>query len=106
MASGPRAAITVGLVLSTSGPYARLGQSALAGAEMAVAEVNAAGRVRLEPRRCDPGGSPALYDRLVDELLTDLMVRHVVGRITSWIRKDMIPVLERRRALLWYPCPY
>ncbi len=33
-------------------------------------------------------------------------LRLIVAGITSWSRKDMIPALERQRALLWSPCPY
>jgi branched-chain amino acid transport system substrate-binding protein len=30
----------------------------------------------------------------------------VVGCTTSWSRKEVIPVLEKTGAQLWYPCPY
>ncbi|MGB8622763.1 MAG: transporter substrate-binding protein [Paracoccaceae bacterium] len=96
----------IGLIFSTSGAYAALGQSALAGATMAVEEVNAAGRISLDAVHCDPEGVPENYERLTETALADGQCRHIVGGITSWSRKDMIPILERRGALLWYPCPY
>ncbi len=96
----------LGLIFSTTGPYASLGESALAGAMMAIEDLRAAGEADIRPAHRDPGGRPAAYEQLTDEVLSGGSVRHVVGAITSWSRKDMIPVLERHGALLWYPCPY
>lgn len=96
----------IGLLFSTSGPYAALGRSALDGAMMALDEVNAEGRLRLDPVAGDPQGIPAEYDRLAAAMVGGGGLRHIVGGITSWSRKDMIPVMERHGALLWYPCPY
>jgi branched-chain amino acid transport system substrate-binding protein len=45
------------------------------------------------------------YQTISERLIAD-GARHIVGGITSWSRKEMIPVVERRNALLWYPCPY
>ncbi|MBN2906851.1 MAG: transporter substrate-binding protein [Rhodobacteraceae bacterium] len=96
----------IGLLFSTTGPYAALGQSALDGAMMAVREVNEKTDIRLVPVAADPRGVPSEYERLAAGLLGKGEVRHIVGGITSWSRKDMIPVMERHGALLWYPCPY
>nr|WP_290442985.1 transporter substrate-binding protein [Rhodovulum tesquicola] len=94
------------MLFSTTGPYSALGRSALDGALMAVAEVNARNGLTLVPVCADPRGVPADYERLAAELLGRGDLRHIVGGITSWSRKDMIPVMERHGALLWYPCPY
>ncbi len=32
--------------------------------------------------------------------------RHIVGTVTSQARKDVIPVVEKYDAQLWYVCPY
>jgi len=96
----------IGLMFSKTGPYAALGQSALDGALMAVGEINAAGPLCLVPVAVDPKGIPSEYERLAADLLKGGQLRHIVGGITSWSRKDMIPVMERHGALLWYPCPY
>ncbi|MGR3494025.1 transporter substrate-binding protein [Citreimonas sp.] len=95
----------LGLVFSTSGPYAALGQAARAGAEMAIADLEAEGVARITPMHRDPGGCQQNYETMTAEILR-AGVAHVVGAITSWSRKDMIPVLERHGGLLWYPCPY
>ena len=96
----------IGLLFSTSGPYAALGQSALDGAMLALDEINAAGPLHLTAVPGDPMGVPVEYERLTDSMVRGGEVRHIVGGITSWSRKDMIPVLERHGGLLWYPCPY
>ncbi|SFP18169.1 transporter substrate-binding protein [Tranquillimonas alkanivorans] len=96
----------LGLIFSTSGPYAALGQSALCGASMAIDDLRTAGVADIEPVLRDPGGDPARYESATADVLGAGAVRHVVGAITSWSRKDMIPVLERHGGLLWYPCPY
>lgn len=96
----------IGLLFSTTGPYAALGRSAWDGATMAIEEINAEGSVCIEPVMRDPKGVPHLYEQCALDLLRETGVRHIVGGITSWSRKDMIPVLERHGAMLWYPCPY
>jgi ABC-type branched-subunit amino acid transport system substrate-binding protein len=97
----------IGVLFSTSGPYALLGRDALDGALMGLAEVNddPAFGFTLAPLTGDPGGITDRYQVIADRLIAD-GARHIVGGITSWSRKEMIPVVERRNALLWYPCPY
>ncbi|WP_181418529.1 transporter substrate-binding protein [Pseudoroseicyclus aestuarii] len=95
----------LGLIFSTTGSYAALGQSAFAGALGAIDKVARASGIEIEPVIRDPGGDPALYAAMTSELL-DAGVRNIIGAITSWSRKDMIPILERKGGLLWYPCPY
>ncbi len=103
-----RADVPVGLLYSTSGPYAVLGREALDGALMALAEVNEdpAMPIRLVPEVADPGGDIERYHGAADRLVREAGCRHIVGGITSWSRKEMIPVIERHEALLWYVCPY
>jgi branched-chain amino acid transport system substrate-binding protein len=95
------------LVYSRSGPYAALARAALDGALAALAEVNNAGfDFRLSPEICDPAGATDRYEIMLDAALRRSGARQVVGGITSWSRKEMLPVIERHRALLWYGCPY
>jgi len=74
----------------------------------AISEVNAnpAFEIRLVPVERDPQGNVDRYAPLCDDLLTNSGVRHVVGCVTSWSRKEVIPVLEKHGATLWYACPY
>ncbi len=39
-------------------------------------------------------------------MIRDHGVRHIIGCVTSWSRKEVIPVLEKFGATLWYACPY
>jgi branched-chain amino acid transport system substrate-binding protein len=96
----------LGLIFSTTGPYAALGQAARAGAALAIADLAREGVVRITAVERDPAGRPEAYEEMSEDLLSRGRVRHIVGAITSWSRKDLIPVLERHGALLWYPCPY
>ncbi|MBS1302017.1 transporter substrate-binding protein [Loktanella sp. SALINAS62] len=98
-------ALKLGLIFSTSGSYAALGQSALAGALGAIDALKESGIADITPVIRDPGGDVSRYEKAAAELLDD-GVQHLLGAITSWSRKDMIPVLERKGGLLWYPCPY
>lgn len=97
--------LELGLIFSRSGGYAALGTSALSGAMMAVEDMNRSGRCDIRVSFRDPGGDAASYELHTADLL-GAGVRHIIGAITSWSRKDMIPVLERMGGLLWYPCPY
>ena len=57
------------------------------------------------PKILPPTASATNPPLLISELL-ESGVRHIVGAITSWSRKEMIPLLELHGGLLWYPCPY
>lgn len=67
--------------------------------------MNRSGRAFIEVTLKDPAGDAESYERSTAEIL-ETNTRHIIGAITSWSRKDMIPVLERMGGLLWYPCPY
>ncbi len=97
--------LRLGLVFSTTGSYAALGQSALAGALAAIDSLSQGDARPITPVIADPGGDMAAYERMTRDMLQG-GVRHIVGAITSWSRKEMIPLLERHGGLLWYPCPY
>ncbi|WP_061931814.1 transporter substrate-binding protein [Aureimonas sp. AU22] len=100
--------IDIGVLFSRSGSYDRLGEACRAGVFGAIEAVNAdpGRRVRFDVAERDPAGRADQYAPLCTELLTRSGVRHVVGCITSWSRKEVIPVLEKHGGLLWYPAPY
>ncbi|GBD47122.1 transporter substrate-binding domain-containing protein [Methylopila sp. Yamaguchi] len=95
----------IGLMFSSTGPYSSVAEPMLNGALLAVSEVNASGRVRLEPVVVNPGGDLARYAPLSSQLLSS-GVRQVVGCYTSSSRKEVIPVFEKHDAMLWYPSHY
>lgn len=100
--------IELGLLFSRSGGYALLSEASRAGALAAIAQINADPVIDIEfaPVERDPGGNADAYGTLCDEILRQSTARHVIGCVTSWSRKEVIPVLERHGGTLWYPLPY
>jgi len=103
-----RRQIELGLLYSRSGDYALISQASRAGAVAAIAAVNADPDldIRFVPVERDPAGNADAYGVLCDDILRNSGARHVIGCVTSWSRKEVIPVLEKRGGTLWYPLPY
>ncbi|MBB4003435.1 transporter substrate-binding domain-containing protein [Aurantimonas endophytica] len=97
----------IGILFSATGSYGTVGRTMRNGALMACEEINADANagVRLEPVVIDPRSELAAYAPAVEAML-DQGIRHVVGCYTSSSRKDVIPIFEKRDALLWYPAHY
>jgi hypothetical protein len=100
--------IEIGLLYSRSGTYSLISEACRSGALAAMAMVNADPRldVCLVPVERDPGGNVDLYGPLCGEILRDTGARHVVGCVTSWSRKEVIPTVEKFGGTLWYTVPY
>lgn len=98
----------VGLLFSSTGPYATIGQAMLNGALLAIEEVNAGGGFpfTLEPVSADPQGLNSNYARLAKSMLIDEKLVHVIGCYTSSSRKEVLPCFEKYDGLLWYPSHY
>lgn len=103
-----RPALQVGIIFSTSGSYAPVGRDMRDGALLAVAQVNADASYpfKLEPTILNPDGTLDAYRSGCDALLRNRDIRHVIGCYTSSSRKELIPVIEKHDALLWYPSHY
>ena len=99
---------TVGLLHSQTGPLA-IGSAALRDVELhALERFNAAGGVlghRVESRCPDTRSRTDLFARRAETLL-DMGAVALFGCWTSAGRKAVIPVLEERDALLFYPVQY
>lgn len=100
--------ITIGLLFSTTGTYQAMGREALDGALLGLAEVNndATIPVSFIPTIENPGASIENYRRMSEKMLRAHNCKHVIGTITSISRKEVIPIIEKHDALLWYCCPY
>ncbi len=100
--------IEIGLLYSRSGSYALISEACRAGAHAAIAMVNADASLGLTlvPVERDPGGNVDLYGPLCEDMLRNTGVRHVIGCVTSWSRKEVIPTVEKYAASLWYAVPY
>ena len=99
-------ALRLGILFSTSGDYGVLGRDCRDGAMIAIEELRGVSSVSIEPVFGDPGGSSERYIELARKMLLEDGCRHVIGTVTSQARKDVIPVIEKHDALLWYVCPY
>lgn len=98
--------LRLGILFSTSGDYGVLGQDCRDGAMTAIEDLGAEGSVMIEPVLGDPAGSSDRYIELSRRMTRDQGCRHVIGAVTSQARKDVIPVIEKHDAQLWYVCPY
>ncbi|MBN9244088.1 MAG: transporter substrate-binding protein [Mesorhizobium sp.] len=100
--------VEIGILYSRSGNYGLISESCRLGAMRAIADVNAdpESAVEFVPVERDPQGNADRYAPLCEEMLRGSRMRHVVGCVTSWSRKEVIPVLEKWGASLWYVCPY
>jgi len=103
-----RRTVALGLLYSRSGAYARIGAACRAGALNAIAQINAdpVRSITLAPVERDPEGNIDRYAPLCEEILRDTPARHIVGCVTSWSRKEVIPTLEKGGGTLWYAVPY
>lgn len=100
--------IELGLLYSRSGSYSLISEACRTGALSAIAEINAIPDFPLSliPVERDPQGNIDAYAPLCEEILRDSGARHVVGCVTSWSRKEVIPTLEKFGGTLWYAVPY
>jgi urea transport system substrate-binding protein len=106
--NGARMLVPVGIVFSRTGSYAALGRDQHDGTLLAIETVNASPSfgVTLVPSFVDPAGSLDAYRSFCEQLLAGRRIRHVIGCYTSSSRKEIIPVIEKSDALLWYPSHY
>ena len=100
--------VPIGILYSRSGSYARISDACRTGALNAIEEINAdPGRlITFVAIERDPAGNVDLYGPLCDEILRDTQARHIIGCVTSWSRKEVIPTLEKSGGSLWYTVPY
>ncbi len=99
--------IPIGIVFSATGSYGTVGRTMQNGALLACRQINAemGGALSIEPTVIDPGSCLDAYAPAMEQLLSR-GIRHVVGCYTSSSRKEVIPIFEKRDALLWYPTHY
>ncbi|XVQ88433.1 urea ABC transporter substrate-binding protein [Microbispora siamensis] len=107
--SGGSDSIKVGILHSLSGTMA-ISEVTVRDAELlAIDEINAAGGVlgkKLEPVVEDGASDWPTFAEKATKLIAQDKVATVFGGWTSASRKAMLPVFEKRKALLWYPVQY
>jgi ABC-type branched-subunit amino acid transport system substrate-binding protein len=100
--------IEIGILYSRSGNYRLVSESCRSGAVAAIADINANEKnpIELVAVERDPQGNIDRYAAGCEDILRNSSARHIIGCVTSWSRKEVIPVLEKAGGTLWYSCPY
>ncbi|HVY05562.1 MAG TPA: transporter substrate-binding domain-containing protein [Burkholderiales bacterium] len=109
MAASNEDAWTIGVLFSRTGLMEIPSAQHVRGVTLAIDEINASGGILGRPLAAihyDTCSDPALYRKFADRLLTDDSVSVIVGCCTSLSRKAVLPSIERRNGLLWYPDLY
>ncbi|MCC5859615.1 MAG: transporter substrate-binding domain-containing protein [Ectothiorhodospiraceae bacterium] len=99
----------VGILFSETGVTSVIEKSQLHGALLAIEEINEAGGVagrEIQPIAYDPGSVVTRYGELAETLLAQDGVNVIFGCYMSSTRKEVLPVIERRNALFFYPTLY
>lgn len=99
----------VGVLFSRTGTMAVTQTEHFLGTALAIQHINRQGGVlgrEIDVVAYDPGSDPATYRRMADRLLTEDGVSVIFGCSTSAERKAVLPTVERRNGLLWYPSLY
>lgn len=99
----------IGVLFSQTGVTAVIEETQLRGTVMAIEEINAAGGVNgreLVPIFYNPASESRNFARFAEKLLTEDGVSTIFGCYTSSSRKAVLPIVERRNGLLWYPTLY
>jgi branched-chain amino acid transport system substrate-binding protein len=99
----------VGVLFSRSGLMAITESEHFFGTALAIEEINNSGGIlgrEVEVVAYDPGSNPETYRKLADRLLTEDGASVIFGCSTSAERKAVLPAIERRNGLLWYPSLY
>jgi ABC-type branched-subunit amino acid transport system substrate-binding protein len=100
--------ITIGVLFSTTGPYAAIGRDCRDGADLALAELaqDTSALISIDAIHANPEGDSHRYLDDARTMLREAGCRQIVGTITSIARKEVIPLVEKHDGLLWYVCPY
>jgi urea transport system substrate-binding protein len=101
--------VKVGLLNSLSGTMAISEVTVSQSLKLAVDEINASGGVlgkQLTPIQEDGASDWPTFAEKAEKLITQDRVAAVFGGWTSSSRKQMLPVFEKNKALLFYPVQY
>jgi len=99
----------VGVLFSRTGLMAVSESEHFFGTALAIQEINNSGGIlgrEIEVVAYDPGSAPETYRKMADRLLTEDGASVIFGCSTSAERKAVLPAIERRNGLLWYPSLY
>jgi urea transport system substrate-binding protein len=101
--------IPIGVLFSLTGTIAVVERSMHNAALLAIDEINAAGGINGRKLRAvieDPASDPATFADKVRKMILKDRVVSVFGAYTSASRKAVLPAVEQRKNLFWYPTLY
>jgi branched-chain amino acid transport system substrate-binding protein len=101
--------ISIGALFSQTGPTAYVERTHLNATLLAVEEINAAGGVggrQVEVLTHDAQSDPARFSKIAEHLLDEEGVSLLIGCYMTNARQAVVPVVERRGALLAYTACY
>ena len=101
--------IRVGVLFSETGVTALVERTQRHAVKLALDEVNASGGVLGRPLEAifyDPASDPRRFRQLAEQLLENDGIEVIFGCYMSSTRKAVLPVVERRGGLLFYPTLY
>lgn len=101
--------IPVGVLFSLTGPVAVVESTLHDACLLAIEEINASGGIhgmKLRPYIEDPASDPATFADRARRLVIRDKVVSVFGSYTSASRQAVLPVVEGRNNLYWYPTLY
>lgn len=99
----------VGLLFAETGVTSIIERSQLRGALLAIDQINAKGGVRgrpIEAVHYDPASVTTRYGELAEKMIVEDKIGVIFGCYMSSSRKEVLPVVERRNALFFYPTLY
>ena len=105
----PKETWKVGVLFSTSGVTSIIEHSQRNGALLAIDEINENGGVlgkEIEPICYDPGCVVKKYGEFAEKLILEDKTSVIFGCYMSSSRKEVLPIVERRNALFFYPTLY
>ena len=100
---------TVGVLFSETGVTSIIEKTQLKGTLLAIDEINEAGGVEgreISPVIMDPGSEVSQYRIFAEKMLSDPELNVIFGCYMSSSRKEVLPVIERQNAFLFYPTLY
>lgn len=101
--------ILIGALFSETGPTSYVERTQMNAATLAVDEINAAGGVggrEVKLIGYDAQSDPARFAKIAERLLDEDRVSALIGCYMTNARQAVVPVVERRGALLGYTAPY
>lgn len=108
-ASDPHRPLTVGALFSQTGPTAFIERTQWNACLLAIEEINAAGGISgrgVVAVTHDAQSDPARFSHLAEQMLDEEQASLLIGCYMTNTRQAVVPVVERRGALLAYTAPY